>query len=149
MSSDVYLPRIFRFPWQRTSNTAPRTSVHPEILSLGGLGDDYTGMSTRLWRSHNGLTHPTPSGELTGKLSQFLNKWEVPHNRGIIDGISSIFYRINVSCFVLMKAYFIISIFLMTLNSVYVYRFSGSKVEKRVSTNKSRRNDKNKFFAFL
>ena len=37
----------------------------------------------------------------------------------------------------------------MTLNSVYVYRFSESKVEKRVSTNKSRRNDKNKFFAFL
>ena len=106
-------------------------------------------MSTLLWRSHNGLTHPTPSGELTAKLSQFLNKWEVPHNRGIIDGISSIFYRINVSCFVLMKAYFIISIFLMTLNSVYVYRFSESKVEKRVSTNKSRRNDKNKFFAFL
>ena len=159
LSCCVYLPRIFRFPWQRSSDTAPSTSVHPEILrswdpvtrrSRWGLWEDNTLGCPAYSGGHNRLLDPTPSTELTAKL------WANPLNNGrfhiiggIIDGISSIYYRITVSCFVLMKACFIISIFLMILNTVCRNIDFGIQSRKRVSLNRSRRDVKSEFFAFL
>ena len=115
----VYLPRILRFSWQRTANTAPCTSVHPQLLSLGRLGEHWDVQSTveviiatlTQWT----LPHPThPHVQLTTNMGPNpLNNGRLHIIGGIIDGISSIYYRITVSCFVLMKACFIIWIFIM------------------------------------
>ena len=63
----VYLPRILRFPRERTSDTAPGTSVHPQILSLGRLGEHWDVHRTVevIIATLTRCGHPTPGGELT------------------------------------------------------------------------------------